>query len=104
MKGTALTLKEIGRVKRAMRPLLARYPTQAALARVLGVRQQTVSAALSGASWPGIRFALGVAKATEQSARSAALDAQRSHLTSRVERPPQHPHPERGYTGACPID
>ena len=67
MKGSALTLKEIGRVRRAMRPLLARYKTQAELARVLNVSQQTVSAVLSGAAWPGIRFALGVAKATGQS-------------------------------------
>ena len=67
MNGNALTLKEVGRVRRAMRPLLAKYKTQAELAKALGVRQQTVSAVLGGLSFPGIRFALGVAKATGQS-------------------------------------
>jgi transcriptional regulator with XRE-family HTH domain len=59
----ALTLKEVGRVRRALAPLRERYPSQAALARGLGVSQQTVSAVLSGAQFPGMRFALGVARA-----------------------------------------
>lgn len=64
MKGTSLTLKEVGRVKRALAPLRQRHRTQAALARALGVSQQTISAVLSGAHFPGPRFALGVARAT----------------------------------------
>jgi len=67
MKGSALTLKEIGRIKRALRPLLAKHKTQGELARVLGCSQQHLSAVLSGSQWPGIRFALAVAKATGQS-------------------------------------
>jgi transcriptional regulator with XRE-family HTH domain len=59
----ALTLKEVGRVRRALNPLLQRFPSQASLARALGVSQQTVSAVLSGAQFPGMRFALGVAQA-----------------------------------------
>jgi transcriptional regulator with XRE-family HTH domain len=59
----ALTLKEVGRVRRALAPLRERFPSQASLARALGVSQQTVSAVLSGAQFPGMRFALGVARA-----------------------------------------
>lgn len=59
----ALTLKEVGRVRRALAPLLERSTSQASLARSLGVSQQTVSAVLSGAQFPGMRFALGVARA-----------------------------------------
>lgn len=59
----ALTLKEVGRVRRALAPLRDRYASQTALARALGVSQQTVSAVLSGAQFPGMRFALGVARA-----------------------------------------
>lgn len=66
MKGSALTLKEIGRVRRAMRPLLTQYRKQADLAAVLGCSQQHLSAVFSGMAFPGIRFALGVAKATGQ--------------------------------------
>jgi transcriptional regulator with XRE-family HTH domain len=58
----ALTLKEIGRVRGALRPLVQRYPSQAALGRALGLSQQSVSAVLSGAQLPGLRFALGVAR------------------------------------------
>lgn len=60
----ALTLKEIGRVRRALRSIAPRYLTQAALADVLGVSQQSVSAVLSGVQLPGARFALGVARAS----------------------------------------
>lgn len=67
MKGKSLSLKEIGRVRRAMRPLLEKYKTQRELAKALDVCQQTVSAVLGGVSFPGIRFAMGVAKATGQS-------------------------------------
>lgn len=59
---SALTLKEIGRVRRALRPLVQRYPSQTALGRALGVSQQSVSGVLSGAHLPGFRFALGVAR------------------------------------------
>jgi hypothetical protein len=58
----ALTLKEIGRVRRALRPLVQRYPSQVALGRALDLSQQSVSAVLSGAQLPGLRFALGVAR------------------------------------------
>ena len=67
MKGTTLTLKEVGRVRRALRPLVQAHTSQRALAKVLGVSQQSVSAVLSGAHFPGPRFALGVARATGQS-------------------------------------
>lgn len=66
MKGKSLSLKEIGRVRRAMRPLLEKYKTQAELAEALDVSQQTVSAVLGGVSFPGIRFAMGVSRATGQ--------------------------------------
>jgi len=59
-----LTLKEIGRVRRALRPLVQRYPSQAALGNALGISQQSVSAVLSGAHLPGPHFALGVARAS----------------------------------------
>jgi transcriptional regulator with XRE-family HTH domain len=60
----ALTLKEIGRVRRALRSIEPRYLTQSALADALGVSQQSVSAVLSGVRLPGLRFALGVARAS----------------------------------------
>jgi DNA-binding XRE family transcriptional regulator len=59
----ALTLKEVGRVRRALAPLRERFLSQVSLARALGVSQQTVSAVLSGAQFPGLRCALGVARA-----------------------------------------
>lgn len=59
---STLTLKEIGRVRRALRPLVQLYPSQTALGRALGVSQQSVSGVLSGAQLPGFRFALGVAR------------------------------------------
>lgn len=62
-----LTLKEVGRVRRALAPLRDRFPSQVSLARALGVSQQTVSAVLSGAQFPGMRFADGVARARGQS-------------------------------------
>ncbi len=58
-----LTLKEVGRVRRALIPLRGQYPSQSMLASALGVSQQTVSAVLSGAQFPGMRFASGVAQA-----------------------------------------
>ena len=60
----ALTLKEIGRVRRALRSIEPRYPSQTALGDALGVSQQSVSAVLSGVQLPGLRFALGVARAS----------------------------------------
>ena len=59
----ALTSEEIERVRRALRALVARYPSQAVLGRVLGVSQQTVSAVLCDAQLPGLRFARGLARA-----------------------------------------
>jgi transcriptional regulator with XRE-family HTH domain len=59
-----LTLKEIGRVRRALRSIEPRYLTQSALADAIGVSQQSVSAVLSGVQLPGLRFALGVARAS----------------------------------------
>lgn len=58
-----LTLKEVGRVRRALVPLRNQFPSQSLLASALGVSQQTVSAVLSGAQFPGMRFAQGVAQA-----------------------------------------
>jgi transcriptional regulator with XRE-family HTH domain len=66
----ALTLKEIGRVRRALRSIAPRYLTQATLADALGVSQQSVSAVLSGVQFPGLRFALGVARASGTSLES----------------------------------
>jgi transcriptional regulator with XRE-family HTH domain len=60
----SLTLKEIGRVRRALRSLAPRHLTQSALADALGVTQQSVSAVLLGVQLPGLRFALGVARAS----------------------------------------
>lgn len=58
-----LTLKEVGRVRRALVPLRSQYPSQSTLATALGVSQRTVSAVLSGAQFPGMRFASAVANA-----------------------------------------
>ncbi|NUQ75261.1 MAG: helix-turn-helix transcriptional regulator [Polyangiaceae bacterium] len=47
--------------------ILIAATTQAALADALGVSQQSVSAVLSGVRLPGLRFALGVARANGMS-------------------------------------
>jgi transcriptional regulator with XRE-family HTH domain len=63
----ALTLKEIGRVRRAHTPLVQAHASKAALARTLGVSSSIVGDVLSGAQYPGEHFAAGVARATGKS-------------------------------------
>lgn len=54
------TLKQVGRVRRALRPLASRYPSYAALARALEVSPSTAAAVLSGESFPGPKVVRGL--------------------------------------------
>lgn len=53
MSPRALSLKEANRIRRRLLDLRRSYPSQAALARALGVSQQTVSAVLSMQAFAG---------------------------------------------------
>ena len=64
MSTRALTLKEAGRVRRRLRDVLRGYPSQAALARALGLSQQAVSGVLSAEHFAGWRFCRALAKLT----------------------------------------
>jgi hypothetical protein len=67
MKSRALTLKEVGRVRRALAPLRATYPGERGLAHLLRLPIRLVQGTLSGDELPSMRFARAVARATGQS-------------------------------------
>lgn len=62
MKGTSLTPRQRNRVRKGLRLLARRYPTQRELGGAVAVSQQTISSVLAGQAMPGIRLALGVAR------------------------------------------
>jgi hypothetical protein len=67
MRQRALTLKEVGRVRRALAPLRELHPELGELARVLRLPRACVESVLSGEKWPSLGFAAAVAAATAQS-------------------------------------
>ena len=67
MRTRALTLKEVGRVRRALAPLRALHPEAGELARVLRLPRARVEVVLTGERFPSMRFANAVAAATAQS-------------------------------------
>lgn len=62
----ALTLKEVGRVRRALAPLREKHPEPSDLARALRLPVSDVEAVLFGDRFPSMRFASAVAVATSQ--------------------------------------
>ena len=82
---SALTLEQIGRVRRALRPLAARYPSQAALARALDVSPSTAADVLSGAELPGHKVTCGVARLLGTTA-SALLSTPSAELAQALTR------------------
>jgi hypothetical protein len=67
MRTRALTLKEVGRVRRALAPLRELHPGAGELARVLRLPCARVEVVLSGDRCPSMRFASAVAAAISQS-------------------------------------
>jgi hypothetical protein len=67
VKARALTLKEVGRVRRALAPVREKHPEAGELARLLRLPLRIVQETLSGDELPSMRFAAAVAKATGQS-------------------------------------
>lgn len=62
MSPRALSLKEANRIRRRLIDVRRSYPSQAALARVLGVTQQTVSSVLRMEHFAGYAFCMRLAK------------------------------------------
>lgn len=62
MSPRALSLKEANRVRRRLIDVRRSYPSQKALAKALGVSQQTVSAVLSMQAFAGYPFCMRLAK------------------------------------------
>jgi hypothetical protein len=68
-----LSLKEAGRVRRRLRDVLKGYPSQKALAKVLGLSQQAVSGVLSAEHFAGWRFCRALAKLTGHTSAEALV-------------------------------
>jgi hypothetical protein len=87
----SLTDSEVERVKEALRDLVREHGGQAAVQRLLGLKQRTLSKYLSGAGLPGIHFAEQVALARGLN-RFALRDGYSPPPPSTVEYDPRYPH------------
>jgi transcriptional regulator with XRE-family HTH domain len=86
-----LSLRQSNRVRKALRLLAQRYPTQRELAKAVGVDRATVNTTLSGRVLGGRKLARGVATALGWDV-DVLLDSKRP-----IEPPPSNPAPATAF-------